>query len=124
MSKSRIGVLELSQKVSDLPMHFIPRKLAEAIVLDFNASRRKPDLIILTTKKSFATVKLIARKRLAKDPVIPVITPLPGFEDGAAQGFLPYSPGHDQSSFSSQNCERIWGWGFKGMLANTVKLVL
>ena len=105
---SRVKVLEFNQKLHEQPKHVVSKTLAKAIILDNNATKFSETLIRLNTAKCFNFVKFSAKMRLQGKPIIPIVSPLPGYEDGAGYGFLPYSLGHDSSSYSQKNFEQLW----------------
>lgn len=108
MPSSRVKVLEFNQKIHEQPKHVVTKSVAAAMIQDCNATRCNTSLIRLTTSKCFNFVKFCAKRRIEGKAVIPLVCPVPGYEDGTGHGFLPYSPGHDSSSYSRKNFEELW----------------
>lgn len=103
---TRIYILESTQAVTDRPLHSASKKLVNLIVEARKAVWKGKRLVQLTTKESWATVKLYFKKVLTAPACIPVLRPYNPLEHFGMQ--LQY-PTPDRTSFAKQHFIEIWG---------------
>lgn len=103
---TRVYVLEANQALTDVPLHSASRKFVTLVVEARKAVWKSKKLIQLTTKESWATIKLYFKQVLSTPINIHILNPYNQAEDFGLQ--LQY-PTPDRTSYAKKNFVRIWG---------------